>query len=296
MRVRLMSFQSILFPSAPPLAAEQKQVAPPGFVRDLNLDQVIDAITTGKEEYNLQPVFYAPLQDIDIVTFRQQVMQDLDGTPLFDNVRAFAEKMRTMRQQMAQGSSLRNQLQKERLFLNAVCSYCDAVLNLNRDLAATPLNSQGLLSFREYLNAYAASERFSVLAAQANSLIADLRAIRYSVLIDGLNVQVRLYDDEPDYSREVEATFEKFKQDTVTERTFRFYESPDVNHVEAEILARVAQLYESVFSAVAKFYTAHQGYLDQTIVNFDRDIQFYVGPWVLWHSRAATRLYVDRRC
>ena len=45
-----MAFFSILFDDAPAKMARETQVMPDFFV-DLNLDQVIDAITAGRKEY-----------------------------------------------------------------------------------------------------------------------------------------------------------------------------------------------------------------------------------------------------
>ncbi len=60
-----MTFQSILFPSSEDrLSKETLQV--PDFSLDLNLNQIIDAITASKEEYNLKPFFYTSLHDIHI--------------------------------------------------------------------------------------------------------------------------------------------------------------------------------------------------------------------------------------
>jgi hypothetical protein len=51
-----MDFYSILFEKA---QSDIKKETPeaPVFFADLNLDQIIDAITTGKEEYHLKPFF-----------------------------------------------------------------------------------------------------------------------------------------------------------------------------------------------------------------------------------------------
>ena len=132
------------------------------------------------------------------------------------------------------------------------------------------------LAFKEYVTRYAASERFTSLVEQTKKLVADLSAIRYTVLINSPHVQVRHYGGEPDYSAEVEATFERFKQGDVKEHTFNFSDSPEMNNVEAEILALVAQLYPEVFSALENYYAANKDYQDNTIITFDREIQFYV--------------------
>ncbi len=58
----------------------------PDFLVDLNLDQVINTITAGKEEYRLKPFFHVPLRDIDAVTWRQEIMKDLENIRLYDGI------------------------------------------------------------------------------------------------------------------------------------------------------------------------------------------------------------------
>jgi hypothetical protein len=89
-------------------------------------------------------------------------------------------------------------------------------------LSVAEFTSRGLLAFREYVTRYAASERFTSLVEQTKKLAADLSAIHYTVLVNSPHVQVRHYGGEPDYSAEVEATFERFKQGAVKEYTFNF--------------------------------------------------------------------------
>jgi DNA mismatch repair ATPase MutS len=270
-----MTVLSILFQSTPDRVPDEQLTAPDFFV-DLNLDQIIAAITAGKEEYNLKPFFYASLRDVDAITWRHEIMQDLENIHLFENIKAFAQSMSAMRKHLVQAEKLYYKLQKERWFLDAVEIYCDAVTCLVHDLSVAEFTSRGLLAFKEYMTRYAASERFTSLIEQTKKLVADLSAIHYTVLINSPHVQVRHYGGEPDYSAEVEATFERFKQGAVKEHTFNFSDSPEMNNVEAEILALVAQLYPEIFSALENYCTANKDYQDGTIVTFDREIQFYV--------------------
>ena len=52
-----MAFHSILVETIED-GIQKETLEQPVFFIDLNLDQIIDAITTGKEEYNLKPFFY----------------------------------------------------------------------------------------------------------------------------------------------------------------------------------------------------------------------------------------------
>jgi DNA mismatch repair protein MutS len=74
----------------------------------------------------------------------------------------------------------------------------------------------------------------------------------------------------------VEKTFEKFKQGAVKDYRVEFSDWPSMNHIEANILEFVAQLYPKVFSNLELFCEKNKGYLDETIGTFDREIQFYV--------------------
>jgi DNA mismatch repair protein MutS len=270
-----MTFHGILFQHGLDRAPE-KQVFPPAFLSDLNLDQIVATITAGKEEYDLKPFFYLPLRDIDDIAFRHEVMQDLEQPRLSDGIKAFANSMRAMREHLAQAEKLHYRRQKERWFLDAVNIYCDAATRLAGGLSRTGLTSRALSAFREYISLYVASDGFISLRKQTKELRANLSAIHYSVLINGALVQVRRYDSESDYGAEVETTFEKFQQGAVKEYAFSFGDSVEMNHVEAMIFDQVAKLYPEVFFELEKYRTDNDDFAESTIVTFDREIQFYV--------------------
>jgi hypothetical protein len=248
----------------------------PAFFADLNLDQVIDAIAAGKQEYNLKPFFYTPLHDIDAIEYRHEVLRDLENRTLFERIESFAEKMRAVREHLAQSDKLYYQYRKERGFLDAVELYCGAVIDLVHDLSLVEPQSRGLLAFREFLRNYTESDRFATLQTDTKQLLADLSGVTYCFTVKGNAVTVRKCEGEVDYSAEVEATFAKFGR-----RSARVYRGesrrwPDMDHVEAEVLDCVAQLYPEIFSRLDIYCARNSSYLDETICLFDREIQFYV--------------------
>ena len=268
-------FHGILF-EGPGNGTDVDDREAPAFFPDLNLDQVIGSITSGRDEYNLRPFFYLPLPSVQAVSYRHEILRDLEGNELFEHVGSFARKMQAMREHLVQASKLRYKFQKESWFLDAAEIYCDAVDYLARDMTLVDPKSRGFLAFRRYLTDYAQSERFTSLLAETNQLRDHMGQLRYRLQILGTQVRVSKYNAELDYSADVEETFEKFKQGAVKDYRVKFSTWVDMNHVEARIVDLVAQLYPEVFLTLDSYCDRHHNYLDTTVGAFDREVQFYV--------------------
>ena len=267
-------FESILFERPEDRPKEKPEM--PGFFVDLNLDQIVEAVINGRQEYNLRPFFWSPLTHVGAIGYRHEVMQELEREEPARIIEAFAQRMHTMRDYLDRASRLYYPLQKQRWFLDAVDAYCDAVSSLFRDLSAADLKSRGLLAFREYLNSYANSGPFTSLVEETERLKADLAAIEYSIRIRGKNVTVRECESEVDLSAGVEKTFERFKQGAPRDYRAKFSEPAEMNDLEAKIVEAVARLYPDVFKHLSAYSRKNVDFLNATIAVFDREVQFYV--------------------
>ncbi len=268
-----MTFHSILFEKRD--NTEKETFEAPVFFVDLHLDQIIDAVTSSRqEEYNLKPFFYSPLNDIDGIKYRQEIFRDLENKRLLEDIKSFSQRMRTMRQLLAQ--KLYYKYQMERWFLDGVEIYCEAVDCLVHDLSLAELKSRGFLAFRKYVTDYANSERFTSLFAETKKLINDLSTVKYCMLMKDSSIKVRQYESEIDDSIEVERTFEKFKQGAVKDYRAKLPTGLGMSHVEAAVLDFVAKLYTEIFLKLDDYCAKNGNYLDKTIDVFGRETQFYI--------------------
>jgi DNA mismatch repair protein MutS len=281
-----INFHSILFKGSDQTTREEP-VEEPEFFRDLNLDQIVDAITAGRDEYNLKPFFYMRLTDLSAIAYRHEVMRDLENELLFERIKSFSSQIRRVREHLAIGTKVFYKYEKEGWFLEAVGIYCSVLEKLLHDLRECAPKSRGLLGFRDYLTQHVASGDFRKLFNEARKLKSELSAVRYCLLIDGNSVTVRNYDSEIDYSAVVEETFAKFKQGAVKDYRVRFKSPMDMNQVEAMVLERVAKLNPGVFLALDAYCTKNAAFFDNTISDFDREIQFYVA--YLEHAKTLRR-------
>jgi DNA mismatch repair protein MutS len=89
-------------------------------------------------------------------------------------------------------------------------------------------------------------------------------------------ISVRHQQGEQDYSAAVEETFSKFGPETISHRAVKFAIGGGLNHIQAEILDRIAMLYPNAFRELEEFAKSHQKYLDATVAGFDREVHFYI--------------------
>lgn len=277
-----MIFESILFETAGDRPATKPEL--PDFFVDLNLDQIVEAVIKGKEEYDLKPFFWHSLKRISAIGYRHEVMRELEKQELTHIIDVFAKKMRTMRDYITRSNRLSYYLQKQRWFLDAVDVYCEAVSSLYDDLSAVGLESRGLLAFHEHLKNYANSETFTSLKDKTRRLKDDIAAVDYCIHIKGKYFTVRRKESEIDYGADVEETFERFNQGNVRDYLTTFSEPIEMNGIEESILGAVAQLYPVVFNSLDEYCEQHLDFLDDAISSFDREIQFYISYLTLINS------------
>lgn len=266
-------FHSILYDGP---AGHVDGIAEPDYFGDLLLDQVLEAMTAGRDRYRLAPFFHAPVHDVEAVRYRQEVLRDLERTDVHDSVTRFATAMRRMADHLEKVQTLRNELQRQAWLLDAIEIYCGAVQTLADELAQLDPGSVGFGKLRDYLAGYVASEPFSSLASETDDLKSAVAAVRYTLRIEGARITVIRHQGESDYNVDVEETFSRFKQGEPKSYLARLIQSAEMNHVEAQIVERVARLEPALFTRLEDYCRRHRGYLDEAIARFDREVQFYL--------------------
>ncbi|GAB2952528.1 MutS-related protein [Hafnia psychrotolerans] len=272
-----MSFTSILFVESTERERDYNlsMNAPECFV-DLNLDRVVSAITQGRDEYDINAFFFSPLKNVEDISYRQEVIQDVAKKEVYATLIAYSTHMRTIREILSKKENMFYHFQKRRWELDCIILYTNAISELCARLNEFPVESRGMLNFKSYINEYNHGEIFQKLHANACLVKNRLEEIKYSTKINGNTIIVERYCQEIDYSDKIINLFSKFKQrDVRVELDFKSNDS-GINHVEAQILDCVAKLFHSEFDVLNTFIANHPDYVDSTLTKFEREIQFYL--------------------
>jgi DNA mismatch repair protein MutS len=273
-------FHSILFENPDDRSKNDKAEAPV-FFGDLNCHQIVDGITADAKDYNLKSFFYTPLQRVGAIEYRHEIMRDLEHPSVAEKVNSFTREMRKMRAHLALIKKVSYKEEKQILFLESVEIYCEAVMALADDLSSLSLdlNSRGFSGFRDYLKQYIGTNQYVSLFSRTKELKTALSEIRYIVrLYDGKGrFTVRQYENEPDYSPEIEEIFRKFESGiaAIDEPDTGYAKS--LNHIEAKILEFVARLNPDIFGRLDEYCMENENFADKTVILFDREVQFYIG-------------------
>jgi len=92
------------------------------------------------------------------------------------------------------------------------------------------LKSKGLSEFHEFLSSYINSEKFKKILSNAKSFREELSKFKYSMFIKYRCIKVRPYEDEEDYTIEIEKIFEKFREGETKDYRKTFPEDPFAEH------------------------------------------------------------------
>ena len=244
---------------------------------DLNIDQIVAAITRDREDRSaLEELFFRRTRDVETIRYRQEVFRDLDEPAAWSALRQFCTSIGEVLSHLSQATKMRVEEQRQGWVLDAAAIYGTAVRNLARDLAELQLHSAGLLDFCRYLVAYVGSAAFARLESETARCKAALQSVGYCVNIDGGRVTVTRYEGEPDYSEEIQSVFERFRQKAARSYLVDYRIWPGMTRVGEQILGFVVRLFPHEFSLLATFNASHGNFLDSGVYRFYQELQFYV--------------------
>ena len=269
-----MTFRSLLWEGT---TAPSARPAEPASFGDLHLDQVVSEVVRGREEYDLAPLLWVPLDDPEVIARRQRVFADLEDEGIAEAVSAFCDRMRRMRRYQGMAQRRHQAEEQHRWRLDAALVYVEAVQELRASLSAHELGSEGLAALRDHLEGLVASSSFAALVRDAEAIAEELAQVRYAITIKGRRVRVHHDVGQPDYRAEIEEAFAKFR-----ERDARDYRAPlppesQMTWVEERILGLVSQLFPDTFARLAAFAEAHRDVADPAVVTFEREAQLFLG-------------------
>lgn len=273
-------FHSILFPTRDQ-HGESRNTGEPACFKDLNLDQIFMPILKAKQEFELESFYYTALHDPRVIVYRQDVMRELEDDEIHTLFTGFSKTVYDLSRYLhdirrTSTDYLGNILLARGHILDYADRYCCTVAALFDGLSKLPIHSAGLRGFSQYLATYCTSEHFTGLCAHVKRLRDEFSGIEYCMLMKNETIRVRKYERQEDCTKQILATFDKFRQGDVKDYRQNLSEEPHATHVEDAVLTMVSRIYKETFADLEGFISKYGCFEDETIIRFSREIQYYL--------------------
>lgn len=283
---------SLLFPGSP---AAEPAMAEPESLRDVNLDQLVAEVAIGTRADSVRSWYWTPLGEPGQIRARQEVCADLDRGEVRTPLMRFSRALDLVGEALgrAQGAVIeppptgpptagaRKRAPRDRtpeaarIMLNAVLRYGSAVSELVTELAELDLHSDGMIRARDWLVDHVGQGEFPQMMAQARSVSAALRAIRYELVIDEDVVTVREPGSGTDLTAELAELLGRFGPLPQPESE-PASSGGRLDPVALAIRERVAARHAEQFAALATFADRYRDFIDPQIVRLDQEAHFYL--------------------
>jgi hypothetical protein len=250
--------------------------APPDCLHDLALDQLIDELGSGRDEYRLGELFSAPTAEPEVVHFRHAVFRDLDRGDVRHALADFGAAMREVRRGLEQADGFYYDVQKWFVRLSAMERYVTTIGSLVDGLDGARPESEGLRQAASRFARYRSGAGFAELAGEVARVREGLDRVRYRVHVSGNTLTVSLPLEEPDYASDVTEAFRRFRQGEVESQLSTLRDYVQMNHVEAAVADRVARLFPAEFGRLAALCSPPPSFVDPAVSAFERESQFYL--------------------
>ncbi|GIN74805.1 DNA mismatch repair protein MutS [Bacillus sp. J14TS2] len=269
-----MEYQSILFDHS----AEPKTRSRCGnakFFHDVHMDTIIKSILAGKEEYDLEWVFYYKLPHIAAIHYRLDIMKDIDDCELLEYFSEFSHAMKKARKYVGNSERSKDNHQKQKWLLDAAISYCNAIINLHRSMDSADLKSKGMQDFFKWISHFVNSSYFITLWKKTSELQKAFAAIHYSIILSEDNIAIYLQDDEMDYCQSLSKTFQQ-EHDETEDYSIRLFAGLQFSEIERDILTIIRKQHPTPFLKLKEFYGNYLTFMNEAILTFEQEIQFYI--------------------
>lgn len=262
-----MAFESILDLHV----SSYKDELRPSFYVDFNVDQIIDRICKNWGE-NISSFYYYLPADKESEDYRREVMADVKIVSLNEVLMSFVRKMKQHQEIINKKEFVRRDIQKAAWHVSEVLQYGEALQELLGALQEADIRSQGMISLKESLETYLASEEFKTMYQTAGELQQERNSYRFKVKYSNNQVVVS--------EGEIAGTYDKFLKDNLTEpekpMKSPFVENADLVSLEMLIIEILQKKKPKLFKNTLDFYEKYKDYAKEVYIQLGKELPYYL--------------------
>ncbi len=240
----------------------------PDFFLDLNIDQLMKLIRDQAPGYDLSQMFYRFPADKETERYRRDIYREVKGPRVFACLDEFCAGMRRFKKALANREQVESRLQKSAWHQTAAMEYCMAVDGLLKSLGDLPIQADGLLRLRNYLEAYVSGERYRTFQVAVSHLGQQLES--FSLVLEIQNNRITVTKGT------VEGAYDRFLGKDRTGRTAPFASAYRMSELEEELFSIYRKKYPDLFQEIETFAQQYPDPGEETILALEQELQYYL--------------------
>ncbi len=250
---------------------KNRDLPEPSFFIDLNLDQIINKIQElwGK---NIKKLFYYLPSDEKTTMYRRDIYTDIKQNSLLQIFMKFIDGMAMYEDAVEKEKKARVTIQTKYWHLTAAFYYCSAFKALADDLSDKKLASDGLQSFRDYLNLFLQSPEYIEIASETEAIRNELNGMKLLLAYNGDRFVVSEGTPDDTFEKKLDELFPD--RPRTIKNPFSFTES--LTSLEIELYLVLADLKPKLFKRIELFFKKYAEYTNPTLIRFTNEIAFYL--------------------
>lgn len=247
-----------------------KDSSKPVFYLDLNLKQIMERINYLWGE-DVSALYYFS-EDEEGEDYRREVYQDVKKPEIHKALLVFYNRMKERHKALQNKGQVRSDAQKAVWQIREISAYCNALQNLYEVLENSQITGRGLLSFRDYVGDYLASDAYKTMQQDMQKLEQQVQSFRVILTYENNQVIVSEGETERIYEGFLRESFPSHKAEFRNPFAFSMEWTP----LEQEVTRILMKKEPEFFKGILQFLKKYEDYSDETILRFQKEIVYYL--------------------
>ncbi len=241
------------------------------FFLDLNLDQILDKVSTewGEEIRSLYEVFP---ENRETEEYRREIYSDIKKDEVYSAMMGYYGKIKERKLFAERGEKAYETLQTQAWYLREACSYIDAMETLKEELEKAPLSSEGMKGLLAFIGECISGESYNRLKEEALALRNELAGFRVLITYEKERITITDGKGSGNFEDFMEGLFpghdKKF--------TNPFIDSEVFSNLEEEIIRLYRKKHKEFFKRLDKFFKNNHEYLHEGVEELEQEMVYYL--------------------
>lgn len=247
------------------------QTSRPAFFLDLNIDQIVKAVTEDWGEH-VEELYYTLPESKDITDYRRAVYQDVKKEGALEAFLKFLECMKQRDLCHERKEKVEDVDQKCIWHIREVASYLEAVKVLQDTLEQVQFISTGLQELKQLVKNYMSEKEFVDMKKEAEKLYQELSSFRMLITYESDRFTIAEGAGAGEYENFLKETFPNHEKVLKSP----FLSSVELFDLEWEFIKVFRKKHKDFFQTATHFYKTYKNYEKEEIGRLQTELAYYI--------------------